>query len=127
MSGAAHQRFRSAAVQPVLQFPSPLLVRKPVTTPRGKQHAIYRYEAILTHANQHKSPPKVKDYLKPGVSFEILGRIDRRTSDNPVADQLQKARRIPFKTIHGQTLKRRLTDTPLTRTTDSFMDWNIVQ
>jgi len=49
--------------------------------------------------------PDAKDYLKPGVSFEILDKLAHQISDNQAADQLQKARRKLFKTIHGRTLK----------------------
>ncbi len=50
-----------------------------------------------------KSPPK--DYLKPGVSFEILDPLAYKISDNQTADQLQKARQKRFKTMHGRILK----------------------
>ena len=45
------------------------------------------------------------DYLKSGVSFEILDRLAHQISDNQTVDQLQKSRRKLFKTIHGLTLK----------------------
>jgi hypothetical protein len=38
-------------------------------------------------------------YLKPGISFEILGRLIYRISDKQAADRLQKARRKLFQTI----------------------------
>ena len=40
-----------------------------------------------------------------GISFEILGKLAHQISDNQAADQLQKALRKLFKTIHGRTLK----------------------
>jgi len=46
-----------------------------------------------------------KDYLKPGVTFEILDAVAHQISDNQAAEQLQKARRKLFKIIHGQTLR----------------------
>jgi hypothetical protein len=52
-----------------------------------------------------KSLPNAKDYLKPDTSFEILDSVAHQISDNTAADQLQKARRKLFKTIHGRTLK----------------------
>jgi transposase-like protein len=46
-----------------------------------------------------------KDYLKPGVTSEILDAVAHQISDNQAAEQLQKARRKLFKIIHGQTLR----------------------
>jgi hypothetical protein len=60
---------------------------------------------MMTPCDKLKSLPDAKDYLKPGVSFEILGKLAHQISDNQAADQLQKARRKLFKTIHGRTLK----------------------
>jgi hypothetical protein len=60
---------------------------------------------MMTPYDKLKSLPDAKDYLKPGVSFEILYKLAHEISDNQAADQLQKARHKLFKTIHGRTLK----------------------
>jgi transposase InsO family protein len=72
---------------------------------KGKQRKIYRYENMMTPYDKLRSLPNAKDYLKPGVSFEILDKLAHQISDNQAADQLQKARQKLFKTIHGRTLK----------------------
>jgi len=46
-----------------------------------------------------------ESYLKQGVSFEILDAFANKFTDNPAADQLQKARQTLFNEIHGRTLK----------------------
>ena len=60
---------------------------------------------MMTPYDKLKSLPEAKDYLKPGATFEILDKVAHQISDNQAADQLQKARRKLFNTIHGQTLK----------------------
>ena len=60
---------------------------------------------MMTPYDKLKSLPNAKDYLKPGISFEILDKLAHQISDNQAADQLQKARQKLFKTIHGRTLK----------------------
>ena len=74
------------------------------TDDEGKERKIYRYEIMMTPYDKLKSLPNAKDYLKLGLSFEILDKIAYRISDNQAADQLQKARRKLFKTIHGRVL-----------------------
>jgi hypothetical protein len=60
---------------------------------------------MMTPYDKFKSLSNAKDYLKPGISFEILDTLAYQISDNQAADQLQKARRKLLKTIHGQSLK----------------------
>ena len=57
---------------------------------------------MMTPYDKFKSLPDSKDYLKPGVSFEILDKLAHKISDNQAADQLQKARLKLFKTIIGR-------------------------
>ena len=56
----------------------------------------------MTPYDKLKSLPDANDYLKPGRSFEILDAIAFHISDNEAAEQLQKARRLLFNTIHEQ-------------------------
>ncbi len=60
---------------------------------------------MTTPYDKLKSLPNAKDYLKPGLSFEILDKLAYQISDNQAGDQLQKARQTLFKTIHGRILK----------------------
>jgi len=60
---------------------------------------------MMTPYDKLKSLPCASDYLKPGVSFEILDKVAHQISDNQAADRLQKARQKLFKTIHGRALK----------------------
>ncbi len=59
----------------------------------------------MTPYDKFKSLVNAKDYLKPGMTFEILNEIAHQISDNQAADELQKARHTLFKIIHEQGLK----------------------
>jgi len=97
--------FNQQYLNPYLNFHRPCFFPETRTDAKGKQRKIYRYENIMTPYDKLKSLPGAKDYLKPGLSFETLDQIAYQSSDNQAADQLQKARQILFKTIHGRTLK----------------------
>ena len=97
--------FNQQHLNPYINFHRPCFFPETRTDNKGKHRKIYRYENMMTPYDKLKSLPDAKDYLKPGVSFEILDRLAHQISDNHAADQLQKARRKLFKTIHGRTLK----------------------
>jgi transposase InsO family protein len=97
--------FNQQYLNPYLNFHRPCFFPETRIDDKGKQRKIYRYENMMTPYDKLKSLPNAKDYLKPGVSFEILYKLAHEISDNQAADQLQKARRKLFKTIHGRTLK----------------------
>jgi hypothetical protein len=97
--------FNRQHVNPYLNFHRPCFFSQTLLDINGKQRKTYGYEHRQTPYDKLKSLPQAKDYLKPGVSFEILDKLAHRISDNQAADELQKARRKLFNTIHGQTLK----------------------
>jgi len=97
--------FNQQYLNPYINFHRPCFFPETRTDDKGKQRKIYRYENMMTPYDKLKSLSDAKDYLKPGVSFEILDKLAHQISDNQAADQLQKACRKLFKTIHGQTLK----------------------
>ena len=97
--------FNQQYLNPYLNFHRPCFFPEIRIDDKGKQRKIYRYENMMTPYDKLKSLPSAKDYLKTGVSFEILDKVAHQISDNQAADQLQKARRKLFKTIHGRTLK----------------------
>lgn len=61
---------------------------------RGKEKKVYNlyqtpYEALKSH-------PKGLEFLKEGVSFEILDKVAKEKSDNEFAAQMQKAKEVLF-------------------------------
>ena len=97
--------FNQQYLNPYLNFHRPCFFPETRTDDKGKQRKIYRYENMLTPYDKLKSLPNAKNYLKPGLSFEILDQVAYQISDNHAADQLQKASQTLFKTIYGRTLK----------------------
>ncbi|MDQ7072390.1 MAG: hypothetical protein Q9N32_00940 [Gammaproteobacteria bacterium] len=59
----------------------------------------------VTPYQKLKSLPYAKNYLKPGVTFEILDKLSMEMSDNEAAEKLQKERRKLFKSTFEQDKK----------------------
>lgn len=97
--------FNQQYLNPYLNFHRPCFFPETRIDDKGKQRKVYRYENMMTPYDKLKSLPDSNDYLKPGLSFEILDKLAHQISDNQAADQLQKARQKLFKTIHVRTLK----------------------
>lgn len=97
--------FNRDHLNPYLNFHRPCFFPETRTDAKGKERKVYRYQNLMTPYDKLKSLPGAKDCLKPGVTFEILDTVALQISDNQAAEQLQKARRKLFKTIHGQTLR----------------------
>ena len=97
--------FNQQHLTPYLNYHRPCFFPKTHVDQKGKERKIYRYEHMMTPYEKLKSLDNAKDYLNPGVSFEILDKVALSTSDNQAADQLQMARQKLFKTIYGRPLK----------------------
>jgi len=96
-------RFNQSHLNPYINFHRPCFFPETRTNAKGKQRKIYRYQNMMTPYDKLKSLPDSEEYLKPGVSFEILDKLAHQISDNQAADQLQKARQKLFKIILGRT------------------------
>jgi transposase InsO family protein len=97
--------FNHEHLNPYLNYHRPCFFPETHIDARGKERKVYRYENMMTPYDKLKSLPDAKEYLKPGVTFEILDAVAHQINDNQAADQLQKARQKLFKIIHGQTLR----------------------
>jgi len=97
--------FNQHHLNPYINFHRPCFFPETRTDAKGKQRKVYLYENMMTPYDKLKSLPEAADYLKPGMSFEILDARAFQINDNQAADRLQKARRKLFNTIHGRTLK----------------------
>jgi len=97
--------FNQQYLNPYINYHRPCFFAETRTDDKGKQRKVYPYENMMTPYDKLKSLPDAINYLKPGISFEILNQVALVMSDNQAADQLQKARQKLFKTIHGQSLK----------------------
>lgn len=65
-----------------------------------KVYAVYRtpFEALKSH-------PRASEFLKEGVTFEILEKISNKKSDNECAALMQKAKTEMFKNLSRQKLQ----------------------
>lgn len=97
--------FNQHHLNPYINYHRPCFFPEIRTDSKGKERKVYLYENMLTPYDKLKSLPDAKGHLKPGISFEILDTLALQITDNQAADQLQKARRLLFNTIHGRMLQ----------------------
>jgi hypothetical protein len=73
---------------------------------KGKQRKIYPYKNMMTPYDKLKSLAEAVQYLKPGITFEILDELATRISDNESAIQLRTERNKLFNLIFEQDRKQ---------------------
>jgi len=91
--------FNQSYLNPHINYHRPCFFPETVTDSKGKQKKTYPYKAMMTPYDKLKSLPDAENYLKDGVSFEIMNKIAYAMTDNQSAEKLQKARQLLFKTI----------------------------
>ena len=64
---------------------------------RGKEKK--KYDTYMTAYEKFKSLPNAQQYLKVGVTFEMLDKIAYSFSDNEWAEKMQKAKQILFESF----------------------------
>ena len=97
--------FNRDHLNPYLNFHRPCFFPEIRTDAKGKERKVYRYENLMTPYDRLKSLPGAEHCLKPGLSFAILDAVALQISDNQAAEQLQKARKKLFNTIHEPNLR----------------------
>ena len=95
--------FNRQHLNPYINYHRPCLFPVIITDSKGKQRKRYPYQSLMTPYEKLKSLPDADQYLKPGITLDAIAY---RQSDNEAADELQKARRQLFKTIHERETKR---------------------
>ena len=78
--------FNQQYLNPYINFHHPCVFPETRIDDKGKQRKIYRYENMMTPYDKLKSLPSASNYLKPGVSSEMLDRLAHQISDNQAAD-----------------------------------------
>jgi len=97
--------FNRQHLNPCLNFHHPCHFPTIETDSKGKQKKRYLQKDMMTPLEKLKSLPDAEQYLKPGITFEVLDAIAAKQSDLDAWEQLQKARAKMFDTIFGQTPK----------------------
>lgn len=92
--------FNTQALNPYVNYHRPCLFPSIITDEKGKQKKKYRYEDMMTPYEKLKSLPDSTQYLKLGITFDILDDIAAAMSDNEAADYLQVQRKLLFKHVN---------------------------
>lgn len=70
-----------------------------ITDSRGKQKKVYKQADYMTPFEKLKTIPNVLNYLKPGITIELLEAVAKRHTDNEMAELVQTERRKLFEQI----------------------------
>ena len=94
--------FHTNHLNPYINYHRPCFFPVIETDSKGRQKRKYPYESMMTPYEKLKSIPKARQFLKEGLTFEMLDAIAFSISDNDAAEQMQYARRVLFRTICEQ-------------------------
>lgn len=94
--------FNRKYLNPYINYHRPCFFPEIKIDDKGKQRKKYPYELMMTPYEKFKTLPEASQYLKEGLTFEILDSIERKTSDNEAAKQMQKAKSKLYQTIYQQ-------------------------
>jgi len=92
--------FAQEVLSPYLNFHRPCFFPTEQIDAKGRLRKRYRYEHMITPCEKLKSLPAAAQYLKPGVSFQMLDAIAYAISDNEAARRLNEARATLFQSIN---------------------------
>jgi hypothetical protein len=86
-------------VYPYINFHRPCFFPEIITNKKGKEEKTYPAKNMMTPFDKLKSIKDAKNYLKEGLTFEILEKVAMEISDNEAAELLQEKRRELFNQI----------------------------
>ena len=98
--------FCSDHLNPYVNFHRPCFFPETITDKKGKERKRYRYENMMTPYEKLKSLPDAAQYLKTGMTFEMLDAQAWEMSDNDAAAALNNAKRKLFQAIYAASRKR---------------------
>ncbi|MFN2220456.1 MAG: hypothetical protein ACK2UA_17740 [Anaerolineae bacterium] len=84
--------FAQEVLSPYLNFHRPCFFPTEQIDAKGRLRKSYRYEHMMTPYEKLKSIPAAAQYLKAGVTFQMLDAIAYAISDNEAARRLNEAR-----------------------------------
>lgn len=93
--------FTQGILSPYLNFHRPCFFPTEETDTKGRIRKRYRYAQMMTPYDKLKSLQNAAQYLKPGISFELLDEIAYAISDNQAAQHLNQARAALFRSINN--------------------------
>lgn len=89
--------FNRKHVNVYLNFHRPCAFAEDEVMPDGKVKK--KYTRWLTPYDRLKSLPNAEQYLKPGITFEMLDKISLAQSDNEFAEGMRKAKAALFEKL----------------------------
>jgi transposase InsO family protein len=99
-------KFNQTALNPYINYHRPCLYPTVTIDEKGKQKKKYEYKTMKTPYEKFKSLQDAEQYLKKGITFKQLDDIAHSMTDNEAADHLQQQRRLLFKHIDEDCMKR---------------------
>jgi transposase InsO family protein len=94
--------FHKTHLNPYINYHRPCLFVEVETDDKGKQRKKYPHKGVMTPYEKLKSLPDAKQYLREGLTFDMLDAIERQMSDLVAAKQMQDAKDKLFQAIHKQ-------------------------
>lgn len=98
-------QFNQDTLFPYINYHRPCFFPKTIIDKHGKEKKTYPYECMMTPYDKLKSIENAANYLKPGITFEILDKEATCQNDDQAAEQLQQERTKLFKTIQERGLQ----------------------
>lgn len=99
-------KFNQATLNPYINYHRPCLYPTVTIDEKGKQKKKYKYKDMMTPYEKFKSLHEAEQYLKEGITFKQLDDIAHAMTDNEAGDHLQQQRRLLFKHIDEDCMKR---------------------
>ena len=92
-------------LNPYVNFHRPCLFAEIITDAKGRQRKRYPYAMMMTPYDKLKSLDNAEQFLKPGITLQLLDAQANAMSDNEAAQRLNDARAVLFKTILNRSKK----------------------
>ena len=94
-----NKTFYFSSFNEYINYHRPCAFATEIVDKKGKVKKVYRTEDYMTPYEKLKSLPNAKQYLKKGVTFEMLDTTAMRKNDNEMAQIVQEERRKLFEYI----------------------------
>jgi hypothetical protein len=91
---------------PLINYHRPCFFPEIKIDAKEKHRKTYPFKSMMTPYDKLKSLAEAVQYLKPGITFEILDELAMRISDNEPATQLRTERNKLFNLIFEQDRKQ---------------------